>query len=81
MVNCLATMHAKTLREGARSVSLGLMWAVTQSLPAFSLPDWPTFGLTDDQRPALRALRQAGEPAVLATIVRLSGGGPRPVGA
>lgn len=52
------------------------MWAVTQSLP-----DWPTYGLADDQRPALRGLREAGEPAVLATIVALGGGGPRPVGA
>jgi len=54
---------------------------VTQTLPAPSLPDWPTYGLTDDQRPALRALREAGESAVLATIVALGGGGPRPVGA
>ncbi|HYE44200.1 MAG TPA: XdhC family protein [Caulobacter sp.] len=45
------------------------------------LPDWPLFGLADDQRPALRRLREAGEPAVLATIAGLSGGGPRPVGA
>lgn len=45
------------------------------------LPDWPLYGLTDDQRPALRRLREAGEPAVLATIVALGGGGPRPVGA
>ena len=57
------------------------MWPVTQTLPAPSLPDWPLYGLTDDQRPALRALREAGEPAVLATIVALGGGGPRPVGA
>jgi xanthine dehydrogenase accessory factor len=57
------------------------MWAVTQSLPAPALPDWPTYGLADDQRPALRGLREAGEPAVLATIVALGGGGPRPVGA
>ena len=52
------------------------MWGVTQTLP-----DWPIFGLADDQRPALRALCDAGEPAVLATIVALGGGGPRPVGA
>jgi xanthine dehydrogenase accessory factor len=57
------------------------MWRVTQTLPAPSLPDWPTYGLADDQRPALKALRAAGEPAVLATIVALGGGGPRPVGA
>ncbi|RYF95241.1 MAG: XdhC family protein [Caulobacteraceae bacterium] len=45
------------------------------------MPDWPLYGLSDDQRPALRRLREAGEPAVLATIVALGGGGPRPVGA
>ncbi len=76
MVNLTATMRANTLREGARSVSLGLIWGVTQALP-----DWPLYGLADDQRPALRALREAGEPAVLATIAALGGGGPRPVGA
>lgn len=44
------------------------------------LPDWPLFGFDDDARPALRAARAAGEPAALATIVALDGGGPRPVG-
>jgi xanthine dehydrogenase accessory factor len=76
MVNCLATMHAKTLREGARSVSLGLMWGMIEALP-----DWPFFGLADDQRHALESMQSVGEPAVLATIVALDGGGPRPVGA
>lgn len=45
-----------------------------------SLPDWPDYGLCDDQRPALRRLLQAGRPAALATIAALDGGGPRPVG-
>jgi xanthine dehydrogenase accessory factor len=45
-----------------------------------ALPDWPLFGLTDDPRPALRACREAGEHAALATIVALDGGGPRPIG-
>ncbi|HUZ14424.1 MAG TPA: XdhC family protein [Caulobacteraceae bacterium] len=45
-----------------------------------TLPDWPTFGLGDDARPALDLARAAGEPAALATIVGLDGGGPRPVG-
>jgi len=45
-----------------------------------TLPPWPLFGLADDARPALRATLQAGRPAGLATIVALSGGGPRPVG-
>ncbi|MFA7263973.1 MAG: XdhC family protein [Caulobacter sp.] len=45
------------------------------------LPDWPDYGLTDDQRPALRAALAAGRPAVLATIAALGDGGPRPVGA
>lgn len=44
------------------------------------LPDWPLFGLAEDQRPALKAARDAGEVAVLATIAALDGGGPRPVG-
>lgn len=45
-----------------------------------ALPDWPTYGLGDDQRPALRGLLEAGRPAALATITALDGGGPRPVG-
>jgi len=44
------------------------------------LPDWPDYGLADDQRPALRAALAAGKPAVLATIAALGDGGPRPVG-
>ena len=44
------------------------------------LPDWPLFGFDDDARPALSAAAAAGEPAALATIVALDGGGPRPVG-
>jgi xanthine dehydrogenase accessory factor len=43
------------------------------------LPEWPLFGLTDDVRPALRRARQAG-PCVLATLVSVEGGGPRPAG-
>ena len=45
-----------------------------------ALPEWPMFGLSDDARPALRAARDAGVPAALATITALGGGGPRPVG-
>ena len=44
------------------------------------LPEWPVFGLADDARGPLRAALATGEPAVLATIVALGGGGPRPVG-
>jgi xanthine dehydrogenase accessory factor len=44
------------------------------------LPDWPDYGLADDQRPALRAALAAAKPAVLATIAALGDGGPRPVG-
>ncbi|MBI1684838.1 XdhC family protein [Caulobacter hibisci] len=41
--------------------------------------EWPLHGLADDVRPALaRALAEG--PTVLATIVALEGGGPRPVG-
>jgi xanthine dehydrogenase accessory factor len=45
-----------------------------------TLPEWPVFGLAADARPALRAALSAGEPAALATIVALDGGGPRPIG-
>jgi len=44
------------------------------------LPDWPMFGLADDARPALRQAWRAKTPMVLATLVALDGGGPRPVG-
>src|SRR5579862_1970643 len=44
------------------------------------LPDWPTFGLGDDARPALAAARASATPVALITIVALDGGGPRPVG-
>lgn len=44
------------------------------------LPDWPDFGLTDDVRPALRQARAAGQAMVLATLIDVEGGGPRPVG-
>lgn len=45
-----------------------------------ALPDWPVFGLAEDVRPALRAARDARRPLVLATLVRVDGGGPRPEG-
>lgn len=45
-----------------------------------SLPEWPVFGLSDDVRPALRAARAAGQACVLATLVSVEGGGPRPEG-
>ena len=44
------------------------------------LPEWPTFGLPADVRPALRQARAAGQPLALATLVAVEGGGPRPVG-
>lgn len=44
------------------------------------LPDWPVFGFVDDVRPALEAARQGKRPSVLATLVAVEGGGPRPVG-
>ena len=49
--------------------------------PMKELPDWPVYGLADDQRPALRQVLNTGAPAVLATISALGDGGPRPVGA
>lgn len=45
------------------------------------LPDWPLYGMTGDQRPALRAVLARGEAAALVTIAALDGGGPRPAGA
>ncbi len=44
------------------------------------LPEWPTFGMSDDVRPALRQARAEGAACVLATLVSVEGGGPRPVG-
>jgi xanthine dehydrogenase accessory factor len=44
------------------------------------LPEWPTFGLANDVRPALRKARIQGEKSVLATLVSVDGGGPRPAG-
>jgi xanthine dehydrogenase accessory factor len=46
----------------------------------FLLSEWPLFGFIDDVRPALSAARSMGQPAALATITALQGGGPRPVG-
>ena len=45
-----------------------------------ALPDWPELGLIDDVRAPLFAALEQGEPAALATLFRLEGGGPRPVG-
>jgi xanthine dehydrogenase accessory factor len=39
------------------------------------LPDWPVFGFVDDVRPALDQVRSRGQPAVLATLVAVEGGG------
>ncbi len=45
-----------------------------------TLPDWPTFGLVDDVRPALAAAQAAGEASALVTLVEAVGGAPRPPG-
>lgn len=45
-----------------------------------TLPEWPTFGMADDVRPALRKARNEGKNSVLATLVAVEGGGPRPPG-
>ena len=45
-----------------------------------ALQDWPEFGLIDDVRAPLFAALDQGKPAALATLFRLEGGGPRPVG-
>lgn len=44
------------------------------------LPEWPLFGFADDARSALRLAWQGKKPMVLATLVAVEGGGPRPVG-
>lgn len=46
----------------------------------FDLPEWAQFGLAEDIRPALQAARDAGSAMVLATLVSVEGGGPRPEG-
>lgn len=43
--------------------------------------DWPAFGLSDDVRPALQAAAETGRDAVLVTLHKAIGGGPRGVGA
>lgn len=69
-------MRANPLRKRYRERLAGVNVA-TMDTP---LPDWPDYGLADDQRPALRAALAARKPAVLATIAALGDGGPRPVG-
>lgn len=44
------------------------------------LPDWPMFGVAEDVRPALRQAASAGHALVLATLISVEGGGPRPEG-
>nr|WP_276310028.1 XdhC family protein [Phenylobacterium kunshanense] len=44
------------------------------------LPEWPVFGLVEDVRPALRQARATDGHLVLATLVSVEGGGPRPEG-
>ncbi len=46
----------------------------------FTLPDWPSFGLVDDVRPALAAAQAAGEACALVTLTDAVGGAPRPPG-
>ncbi|HEY1878384.1 MAG TPA: XdhC family protein, partial [Caulobacteraceae bacterium] len=45
-----------------------------------ALAEWPLFGFSDDVRPLLSSARKSGTPVALATIIGISGGGPRPVG-
>src|ERR1700741_2366952 len=44
------------------------------------LPEWPTFGLAEDVRPALRQAHDAGRPLARATLAAVDGGAPRPAG-
>lgn len=52
---------------------------IDADLPA-PLPEWPVFGLAEDVRPALRRAAGQGGGLVLATLVSVEGGGPRPEG-
>jgi xanthine dehydrogenase accessory factor len=45
-----------------------------------TLPEWPTFGLVDDVRPAMRDAMRRGQPLALATLHTLEGGAPRSPG-
>ena len=46
----------------------------------FPLPEWAQFGLAEDVRPALKTAREGDSALVLATLVSVEGGGPRPEG-
>ena len=49
--------------------------------PGIAGADWPTFGWSDDVRPALAVAMAAGRPAVLATLFKVEGSAPRGPGA
>ncbi len=49
--------------------------------PGIAGADWPTFGWSDDVRPALAVAVAAGRPAVLATLFKVEGSAPRGPGA
>ena len=51
------------------------------ALPAPALPNWPSFGLSDDVRPELARALERGEACALVTLTRTAGGAPRPEGA
>ncbi len=44
------------------------------------LPEWPMFGVAEDVRPAMRRAQSDGVDFVLATLMAVEGGGPRPEG-
>jgi len=49
-------------------------------LPGPRESDWPEFGVIDDVRPALAEILAQDAPGALATLVRVDGPSPRPVG-
>lgn len=53
----------------------------TPDSPGPALPDWATFGLAADIRPALAEALARGEASALCTLYSAQGGTPRPVGA